>query len=476
MKKIAKVAVSFCLAFVLLVASLPAMAVHAESAFVPRTETPSSDNPYYFSDLNLYYRYGYGMPNCTAYAYGRIYEILGHEPNLSRWNAGQWWFDNINYGWYSYGSVPKVGSVLCWDRWDQNTGHVAVVEAVYSNGTILISESAWGGTMFRTRVMNADGSGYLTGYRFLGYIYASEELGSGTVQEPDNTEDSDTVVERPMLAIGSRGSYVTELQQKLYELGYMNTAPDGAFGSMTYSAVRVFQTANGLVEDGIVGPASWAKLLSSDVIGASSNGIGEDPEEPKEEPKEEPEVKPTEPSVPEDNTTVSEFDPVSMPLLRWGSRNSSVVLLQQKLNEKGYNAGSADGIFGGGTYNAVVAFQKANDLDADGIVGYNTWKALAGNSVEAPAEEPEETPEDPAEPDNSADTFDPASMPLLYMWKTGDSVKRLQELLNAKGYNAGTVDGIFGGATYNAVIAFQKANGLTVDGYVGTMTWTALAK
>ena len=324
--------------------------------------------------------------------------------------------------------------------------------------------------------MNADGSGYLTGYRFLGYIYASEELGSGTVQEPDNTEDSDTVVERPMLAIGSRGSYVTELQQKLYELGYMNTAPDGAFGSMTYSAVRVFQTANGLVEDGIVGPASWAKLLSSDVIGASSNGIGEDPEEPKEEPKEEPEVKPTEPSVPEDNTTVSEFDPASMPLLRWGSRNSSVVLLQQKLNEKGYNAGSADGIFGGGTYNAVVAFQKANDLDADGIVGYNTWKALAGNSVEAPTEEPEETPEDPAEPDNSADTFDPASMPLLYMWKTGDSVKRLQELLNAKGYNAGTADGIFGGATYNAVIAFQKANGLTVDGYVGTMTWTALAK
>ena len=67
-------------------------------------------------------------------------------------------------------------------------------------------------------------------------------------------------------------------------------------------------------------------------------------------------------------------------------------------------------------------------------------------------------------------------MPLLYMWKTGDSVKRLQELLNAKGYNAGTADGIFGGATYNAVIAFQKANGLVADGYVGTMTWTALAK
>ena len=74
MKKIAKVAVSFCLAFVLLVASLPAMAVHAESAFVPRTETPSSDNPYYFSDLNLYYRYGYGMPNCTAYAYANVHE------------------------------------------------------------------------------------------------------------------------------------------------------------------------------------------------------------------------------------------------------------------------------------------------------------------------------------------------------------------------------------------------------------------
>ena len=51
-------------------------------------------------------------------------------------------------------------------------------------------------------------------------------------------------------------------------------------------------------------------------------------------------------------------------------------------------------------------------------------------------------------------------MPMLYRGCTGDAVKTLQETLNAKGFDSGNVDGIFGAKTYAAVTAFQKANGL----------------
>lgn len=59
---------------------------------------------------------------------------------------------------------------------------------------------------------------------------------------------------------------------------------------------------------------------------------------------------------------------------------------------------------------------------------------------------------------------------------SGDEVRKLQETLNATGkYNLAT-DGKFGPKTQEAVKAYQKANGLSVDGIVGTNTWGALNK
>jgi hypothetical protein len=58
----------------------------------------------------------------------------------------------------------------------------------------------------------------------------------------------------------------------------------------------------------------------------------------------------------------------------------------------------------------------------------------------------------------------------------GDQVKALQTLLIAAGYSCGKsgADGVFGSATLDAVKAYQKANGLTVDGIVGQKTWSRL--
>jgi hypothetical protein len=56
----------------------------------------------------------------------------------------------------------------------------------------------------------------------------------------------------------------------------------------------------------------------------------------------------------------------------------------------------------------------------------------------------------------------------------GSEVTKLQQALNAQGYDCGTADGIFGAKTEAAVRAFQQANGLTVDGIAGKATQAAL--
>ncbi|HEY9665709.1 MAG TPA: peptidoglycan-binding domain-containing protein [Coleofasciculaceae cyanobacterium] len=66
----------------------------------------------------------------------------------------------------------------------------------------------------------------------------------------------------------------------------------------------------------------------------------------------------------------------SLQLIQEGSSGPLVKQLQQRLKDKGYNPGAIDGVFGLGTKAAVRAFQKANGLEPDGVVGQQTWNAL----------------------------------------------------------------------------------------------------
>lgn len=63
---------------------------------------------------------------------------------------------------------------------------------------------------------------------------------------------------------------------------------------------------------------------------------------------------------------------------------------------------------------------------------------------------------------------------LSKMGSAGGEVSQIQSVLKDEGYYTGNIDGIFGTKTKNAVIAFQKANGLTADGIVGSATLSAL--
>ena len=67
---------------------------------------------------------------------------------------------------------------------------------------------------------------------------------------------------------------------------------------------------------------------------------------------------------------------VLVAVLKQGAKGGEVKEVQRRLKEKGFYKGSVDGVFGPGTREAVIAFQKKNGLKADGIVGKATYKAL----------------------------------------------------------------------------------------------------
>ncbi|MBE5800996.1 MAG: spore cortex-lytic enzyme [Clostridiales bacterium] len=63
-------------------------------------------------------------------------------------------------------------------------------------------------------------------------------------------------------------------------------------------------------------------------------------------------------------------------VVAWGSKGEQVRLVQEKLRQYGYMNGTADGVFGKETYDAVVWFQRKNGLRVDGVVGEKTAAAL----------------------------------------------------------------------------------------------------
>lgn len=141
--------------------------------------------------------------------------------------------------------------------------------------------------------------------------------------------------------------------------------------------------------------------------------------------------------------------------LSQGQRGEAVRVLQEKLSELGYFSGGATGYFGPVTKAAVVAFQKANGIDPIGIVGPKTRAALdvAGVPIAGPSF-----------------TF----TKYLAQGVRSEEVRQLQLLLMRDGYFNENPTGYFGRVTRNAVIAFQRAEGIEPLGVVGPKTRVAL--
>ncbi len=168
-----------------------ASAVTAQSSFTPRLTAPESDNEYYYSDMNVFYKYGYPMPNCTAYAYGRAYEILGEEPRLS-WNSAERWFtDNEISKAYKTGTTPKLGAVACWSY--DGGGHVAVVEKI-TDDEITFSNSGYGyKNFYLTTAKLSDKNPGQDNWTFQGYIYIGE-FESGDIEPPTEETEKQYII------------------------------------------------------------------------------------------------------------------------------------------------------------------------------------------------------------------------------------------------------------------------------------------
>lgn len=167
--------------------------------------------------------------------------------------------------------------------------------------------------------------------------------------------------------------------------------------------------------------------------------------------------------------------------LRLGDAGNSVRTKQVQLNRISRNYPSipkiapVDGVFGQETDDAVREFQRIFKLTADGIIGKATWYRIAYlyNSVKRLSELDSEG--------ISLDEVAQQFPSLLSPGDTGDEVRMIQYYLQVVAAYYDTVPpltttGVYDDATYQAVMAFQRTFGLTLDGIMGQQTWNELYK
>lgn len=111
--------------------------------YTPRLTSDGMWGSKYWYNDNPFEASGYGLPNCTAYAYGRIYELTGSKPTyLPTGNGGAWYTYNSTYGMCEYGNEPRLGAIACWSE-PNEAGHVAIVEQINQDGSFVISQSGY---------------------------------------------------------------------------------------------------------------------------------------------------------------------------------------------------------------------------------------------------------------------------------------------------------------------------------------------
>lgn len=153
---------------------------------------------------------------------------------------------------------------------------------------------------------------------------------TGTVDQPTYDLLMSDQAQYYTITVGAEDPDVEGLQQRLYELGYIDKVT-GYFGTDTESAVKKFQKLNGLSEDGKVGKDTREMLYNED-------------------------AKPN--------------------MYAYGEQSPEILTYQQRLKTLGYLTTEPDGTFGEDTKVAVRRFQESNGLIADGYIGPSTKDAL----------------------------------------------------------------------------------------------------
>ena len=256
------------------------------------------------------------------------------------------------------------------------------------------------------------------------------------------------------LRIGSSGGGVRIIQKQLnaisrdYPLIPRISQPDGTFGVETQEAVRAFQRTFNLLEDGIVGKATWYKInyiytavLKLAELNSEGIKIQDVPTELDE--------------------SVREGD-IGTPVRIIQYYLSYISLFNNQIPPL-----DIDGIFGNETRQSTEAFQKAYGLPVTGIVDAETWRKINDIYLGIIRENP---------PDYRIDTYIPYPGEPLVIGSTGAAVRVIQERLAyiSQFYESiptVEVTGYFGEDTQNAVNAFLTEFGLPPKGFVGPGAW-----
>ena len=220
----------------------------------------------------------------------------------------------------------------------------------------------------------------------------------------------------------TKSAEVSTLQELLSKRGFYNGAVDGIMGPQTRTAIVAAQQSYGLVADGIAGTQTLSALES----GASKVSIAT-----------------KNPATTSSATKTSDKD---------------VAALQQLLAKRGFYNGAIDGVKGAQTNAAIASAQKNYGLTVDGIAGAQTLAALQTDA------KPSVSPS-PTASNQATNTVTPA---------IDGGVANLQNLLTDRGFYNGPITGFLGTRTRDAIIAAQKAYGLTADGVAGARTMAAL--
>lgn len=184
--------------------------------------------------------------DCRGFTYWCLLNAYGMK--LKGGGCTSQWGYNVN--WLKKGDIKDMPNVVCcvfqyYKGKYQHTGlHIGDGKIIHcSNGVQWgdISEKGW------------------THYAIPAGLYTAEEVKMAGKPETDKAENAS-----PTLRRGSRGDDVKKLQETLNALGYDCGTADGIFGVKTEAAVRKFQQANGLSEDGIAGKNTLALLYNKE--------------------------------------------------------------------------------------------------------------------------------------------------------------------------------------------------------------------
>lgn len=188
--------------------------------FIPRLTEPSYDDKNWILTANGGYNKCFkitnnsAIPNCVGYCWGRWLELLKVTTHkLSRQTAEKWF---LNGDGYDRGNTPKLGAVICFKTGsatnpNDGRGHVAIVEKINADGSILVSSSDYAGRRFYTMTYKYPYSH--NGLDFQGFIYPPVDF----VEE---TQPKKTIDELAQEVIEGKWGNNPERKEALIAAGY----------------------------------------------------------------------------------------------------------------------------------------------------------------------------------------------------------------------------------------------------------------